>query len=99
MKRIGKRRDVNYYLSILERYNITPERIPQMTDRQLRCRGIGERGLHLLREEFGFASYDDKLKYELEKVLTPILTKYRNIGVKKVKFIVEFIYLFIKTFN
>jgi len=93
-------RDIDHYLRILRKYNISPERVPQMTDKQLMFfRGIGERGLHFLREEFGFASYDDKLKYELQKVLTPILTKYRNIGVKKVKFVVEFIYLFIKTFN
>jgi hypothetical protein len=100
----GNYRDIDYYLRILSKYNVSPDMISQMTDKELlRYPGIGIYGVSLLRGKFGFdytrLNYEDRLKYELEKALIPILIRCRNVGKKKLRFIIEFIHFLIKNSN
>jgi hypothetical protein len=107
----GNYRDIDYYLRILSKYNISPEMIHKMTDQELlRYGGIGPHGVSLLREKFGFdediLSPDDWLRYKLRKTLIPILDGYilripirHRIGPQKAEFIIELILFLVKNRN
>jgi hypothetical protein len=104
-------RDIDHYLRILRKYNITPEMIHKMRDEELRrYGGIGPHGAKMLREKFGFdeniLSADEWLEYKLEKTLIPILDGYimripigHRIGPKKARFIIELIKFLVKNSN
>jgi hypothetical protein len=107
----GNYRDIDYYIRILSKYDISPDKISKMTDGELRrFPGIGSYGVFLLREKFGFdeniLSPDDWLRYKLRKTLIPILDGYimrmpgyNRIGPKKVQFIIELIQFLVKNRN
>lgn len=84
----------------LESAGFRLEQIPQLSDAQiLSVRGIGPKGLAVIRLKYGPArvSGSSSLEDEIVQALTPVLMKYRGIGIGTVRKISRMVVVYIKT--
>lgn len=78
--------EIDVYLKRLEPYGITANEIPLKTDLQLlKCRGVGTRGLSMLREKYGAGPVATKLSLQVADALRPLLGKRRGVGKKTIE--------------